>query len=90
MEAEKHVALSVLLFSSGNPEATYLAAGLLQERPSNVSLVLIQGVGDATPSPEVGHVLTELGLDTREWVPQLINAPPTEPVDVGLTICVPT
>ena len=50
----------------------------------------MQGVGDATPPPEVARVLAETVRDVRSWAPQMIGAPPTEPVDVGLTICVPT
>ena len=85
MPHQARPSLRVVLFSSGNPDATYLAAGLLQHET-----VFIQGVGDAVPAPEVGDVLAELGLDRREWVPQVVAAPPVEPVDVGLTVCVPT
>ena len=82
--------LSVLLHSSGNPAATFLAAGLLGGRPAGVGTVLIQGLGDATPAPEVAAVLAEAGIDAGARPAQIVSAPPTEPVDVGLTICVPT
>jgi hypothetical protein len=90
MEHEKHPVQSVLLFSGGNPDATFLAAGLLHGRPADVGTVSIQGVGEATPTPEVRRILAEMGLDVRGWVPQVVDASPAEPVDVGLTICVPT
>ena len=90
MDDENCAALSVHLYSSGNPDATYLVAGLLHGHPGSVRMALIQGIGDAAPAPEVGRVLTEIGLDVRAWEPQLISTPPATPVDVGLTICVPT
>ena len=76
--------------SSGKPDATCRAAGLLQQYPAAVAMVLLQGVEDATPAPEVGRALTEIGLDMRDWVPQVISAAPLEPADVRLTVCVPT
>ena len=82
--------LSVLVFSSGNPAATFLATGLLRGRPDRFGIVLVQGVGDATPPPYVARVLAEVGHDLRSWTPQVIGASPTEPIDVGLTVCVPT
>jgi len=88
--SNNHRPLRVLVFSGGNPAATFLAAGLLHGRPDIFGTVLVQGVGDATPPPEVARVLAETVRDVRSWAPQMISAPPTEPVDVGLTICVPT
>ncbi len=82
--------LRVLVFSSGNPAATFLAAGLLHGRPDHVGTILIQGVGDAMPTPEVGRVLTEAGIDLRGWSPHVVSAPSAEPIDVALTVCVPT
>ncbi len=89
MGDERRPALSVLLCSSGNPDATFLAAGLLRAQAA-IGTVVIQGVSDAVPAPEVGRVLAERGLDVRDWVPQGVREPPAEPVAVGLTICVPT
>ncbi len=82
--------LCVLLCSSGNPDATFLAAGVLRGQPGKVSAVLIQGVDQAVPAPEVGQVLAEQRLDLGDWVARLVREAPAEPVDVGLTICVPT
>ncbi len=90
MTSDDPRSLRVLVFSSGNPEATFLAAGLLHGRPDRFGTILVQGVGDATPAPEVARVLGEAGRDMRPWLPQVLSAPPVEPVDVGLTICVPT
>ena len=90
MKDERRPTLRVLLFSSGNPDATFLAAGLLRGRPADVGTILIQGVGTALPSPEVGRVLAELGHDVRPWMAQIVSAPPAAPVDVGVTVCVPT
>lgn len=90
MTSDNRGPLRVLVFSSGNPAATVLTAGLLHGQPDNVGTVLIQGMVDATPAQEVRDVLAEIGLDVRDWRPQIVTAPPTVAVDVGLTICVPT
>jgi hypothetical protein len=90
MGGDKRRTPSVLLYSSGNPAATFLAAGLLGARPAEVGTILIQGVGDATLAPEVATALAEVGLDAGARPAQLVDAPPAAPVDVGLTICVPT
>ncbi len=82
--------LRVLVFSSDNPDATFLASGVLQGQPGKVGSVLIQGVGQAVPSLEVGQVLAEQHLDLGDWAARLVQEAPAEPVDVGLTICVPT
>jgi hypothetical protein len=81
---------SVLIFSSGNPAATFLTAGLLDRHPAAIGTILIQGVGAATPAPEVTRTLAEIGIDAGARPVQLVGAPPAELVDVGLTICVPT
>ena len=90
MAQQRSSPLRVLTFSSGNPDATFLAAGLLHGRPDKVSTVLVQGVGAARLTPEVRQVLEELSLDLHSWVPRLASTPPIEPVDVGVTVCVPT
>lgn len=90
MASDNRRPLRVLVFSSGNPAATFLAAGLLHGRPDRFGTILVQGAGDATPTPEVARVLAEAGRDLQSWIPQVISAPPAEPVDVGLTVCVPT
>lgn len=82
--------MRVLLYSSGNPAATFLAAGLLGARPAEVGTTLIQGVDDATPTPEVAAALAEAGIEAGARPAQRVSAPPAEPVDLGLTICVPT
>jgi hypothetical protein len=81
--------LRVLLFSSGNPAATFLAAGLLGGRPDAVGTILIQGIGDATPAAEVAIALAEVGIGAGYRSAQIVDAPPAEAVDAGLTICVP-
>ena len=82
--------LNVLLYSSGNPAATFLAAGLLGARPTEIGTIIIQGVGDATPAPDVASALAEAGIDASARQAQIVSELPAEPVDVGLTICVPT
>ncbi|HET8628496.1 MAG TPA: hypothetical protein VFL91_13830 [Thermomicrobiales bacterium] len=82
--------LGVLVFSHGNPDAAFLAAGLLRGQPAQIGTVQLQGVGDAVPAPEVGQVLAELHLDTGARVPPAVSEAPPAPVEVGLTICVPT
>ena len=82
--------LSVLLFSSGNPAATFLSAGLLGARPAEVGTIPIQGVGDATPAREVATALAEDGIDRSARPASIVDSPLAEPVDLGITICVPT
>jgi hypothetical protein len=81
---------SILLFSSGNPAATFLTAGLLHGRFGHSGSVTLQGIGPARPAPEVTRVLGEQGVNLRDWAPQIGDTPPTEQVEVGITICVPT
>jgi len=90
MRGERSRPLRVLLFSGGNPDATFLAAGLLRGRPGKVSAVLIQGTDQAVPASEVGQVLADQHLDLGDWAARVVQEAPSEPVDVGLTICVPT
>lgn len=82
--------LGVLVFSHGNPDAAFLAAGLLLGRPAQIGMVQLQGIGDAVPAPDVGRVLAELHLHIGAWVPPAVSEAPAAPIDVGLTICVPT
>ncbi len=46
MIGERSRPLRVLLFSSGNPDATFLAAGLLRGQPGKVRAVLRPGALD--------------------------------------------
>lgn len=80
----------VLLFSSGNPAATFLAAGLLHGQPDRFGALVVQGVEGDPVAPEVGRVLAEIGIDLGGWVPPIVSAPPEAAVEIGLTICVPT
>jgi len=80
----------VLVFSSGNPAATLLAAGLLHDRADDFGSVVIQGMEDAAPPPEIGTVLAEIGINLRGWSPSVRPAAAATPVAIGLTICVPT
>lgn len=82
--------LRVLLFSSGNPDGTALAAGLLHGRPRDIGAVLVQNVATATLAPTVVQTLVEVGLDPRGWTPELVATLPPPAVEVGITICVPT
>lgn len=90
MEAQQAAPLSILVLSGGNPDGALLAAGLLRGRPGDVGAVIVQGVDAPAPAPEVPLVLEEAGLDPRGWPPQPATATPSGPVDVGLTVCVPT
>lgn len=80
----------VLLYSSDNPAATFLAAGLLHGQPDSFGALAVQGVGAATVASEVGRVLAEIGIELGGWVPPIVSAPPAAPIAIGLTICVPT
>jgi hypothetical protein len=90
MTSDQRRPLRVLVCSSGNPAAAFLAAGLLHGAVADVGPIVVQGVGDATPAQDVPRVLTEVGLAMGRWRPRSVAAAPAVPVDVGLTICVPT
>lgn len=80
----------IVIYASGNPGATFLTAGLLHGQSTTFGATAIQGTGEATPAPEVAHVLAELGIDLREWLPPVLGTPQAPPAEIGLTICVPT
>lgn len=85
-----HQALSVVLFSANNPDATYLTAGLLHHRAAAVHRITLQNVEPPQPSPQVLLVLQETGNDIAAWHPETIPAAVVHRVDVGITLCVPT
>jgi hypothetical protein len=84
-----HESPRVLIFSSGNPAASFLTAGLLCSQPLEFGAVFLQGTGDASPAQEVTHVLAEVGCNPRDWAAPGADTPPV-PIEIGLTICVPT
>jgi hypothetical protein len=90
MQGNARRTLRVLLYSSGNPAATFLAEGLLGARPAKVGPVLIQGIGGASPAPEVAAALAEIEGDAGARSVQNVDVPPAGQVDLGITICVPT
>lgn len=80
----------LLIFSSGNPAATLLVAGLLHGQADDFGTIVIQGIGDVTPPAEVAGVLAEIGIDLHGWSPSVRPTAAATPVAIGLTICVPT
>lgn len=88
--AERSSQPRILIFSSGNPAASFLAAGLLHDQHDLFGAAVIEGTGDAVPAPEVARSLAELGIDLGDWVPDIRSGPLTVPIEIGLTICVPT
>lgn len=89
LSADKHP-LSVLLFSASNPDATYLAAGLLHGRTAVVGPITLQNIDPPQPSPQVLRVLRESGTDIAAWQPNIAPTDEIHRVDVGITLCVPT
>ena len=83
-------ALSVVLFSANNPDATYLTAGLLHHRAAAVHQIILQNVDPPQPSPHVLRTLRESGNDIAAWHPDSIPAAEIRHVDLGITLCVPT
>ncbi len=80
----------LLVFSSGNPAATVLAAGLLHDQTDHFGTIVIQGIEDAVPPAEVVRVHAEIGIDLQGWSPLVRPTAAATPVAIGLTICVPT
>jgi hypothetical protein len=89
MDYTHHVPPRVLVFSSGNPAASFLTAGLLRSQPLEFGAVYLQGIRDASPAEEVTRVLAEVGINPRDWAVSGADTPPV-PIEIGLTICVPT
>ncbi len=81
---------SVLLFSAGNPDATLLAAALLQRDYPGIAHLLLQGKDELQPSPAAAIALAELDRDFGVWQARHANPAFSGPVDVGITLCVPT
>lgn len=77
---------SVLLFSAGNPDATFLAAGLLHRDRPWIDRLLLQGVDELQPSPAAITALAEIGHTASDWR----SGHTAGPIDVGITLCVPT
>ncbi len=81
---------SVLLFSAGNPDATFLAAGLLHRDCPWIGRLLLQGVGELQPSPAAITALAEIGHTPSDWRSGHLPSPLSGAIDVGITLCVPT
>jgi len=81
---------SVLLFSAGNPGATFLAAALLHRDYPGIDLLLHQGSAELQPSPAAAIALAELDRNFGIWQARHVNPALSGPIDVGITLCVPT
>jgi len=78
-----------LLFSSGNPGATYLAQGLLRGHPDAIAAVSIGGVGARLRQvSEVVLALAEVGLSVAARRAP-VEETPYDSIDVGITPCLP-
>ncbi len=82
--------VSVVLFSAGNPDATYLAAGLLHSRHSRFTPVTLQNIDLPIIAQDVTLALEEFGVTFGKWRPRVVDREQGLPVDVGITLCVPT
>ncbi len=80
----------VLVYSSGNPAATFVTAGLLHGQPAAFGATIIRGTGKAAPTADVARILAEIGIASGGWVPPVADEEPAGPFAIGLTICVPT
>lgn len=79
----------VLLISAGNPDATFLAAGLLLRDYPWINHLHLQGVDGLQPSPVAAITLTEIGHAFGDWQPEPLPTLST-PIDIGITLCIPT
>ena len=82
--------VSVMLFSAGNPDATYLTAGLLHTLQPRLTPITLQNIDLPIISPDVTAVLTEIGVSFGQWRPRVVDRDKAAPVDIGITLCVPT
>ncbi len=83
-------AMSVRLFSADNPDATYLTAGLLHSRYSRFTPITLQNIDLPIIAAEVTSALAEIGVSFGHWRPRVVDREKGLPVDVGITLCVPT
>lgn len=82
--------VSVMLFSADNPDATYLTAGLLHARPPRFIPITLQNIAVPIIAEDVKLVLSEIGISFGRWRPRVVDRGKGLPVDVGITLCVPT
>ncbi len=83
-------AMSVMLFSAGNPDAAYLTAGLLHTRYPRFDPITLQNIDLPIIAEDVTLVLAEIGVTFDRWRPRMVDRGKGKPVDVGITLCVPT
>jgi hypothetical protein len=82
--------LSIMLFSADNPDATYLTAGLLHGRFRGFEPITLQNIALPIIAPDVTLALAEIGCAFGRWRPRVVDREQATPVDVGITLCVPT
>ncbi len=82
--------VSVRLFSADNPDATYLTAGLLHTRHPRFTPITLQNIAVPIIAEDVKLVLSEIGISFGRWRPRVVDREKGLPVDVGITLCVPT
>lgn len=82
--------VSVMLFSADNPDATYLTAGLLHTRHPRFIPITLQNIAVPIIAEDVKLVLSEIGISFGRWRPRVVDREKGLPVDVGITLCVPT
>ena len=87
---EQHKQLSLVLFSADNPDATFLTAGLLHNRPAILSEIVLQNIDEPRPSQEVLVALQEIGTTFGGWQPAIVARDAPQGVAVGITLCVLT
>ena len=90
MATSDHPSVSVTLFSAGNPDATYLTAGLLHTHHPRFAPLTLQNIDLPLIAAEVTSALAEIGVSFGHWRPRVVDREKGLPVDVGLTLCVPT
>ncbi len=71
MTSARQRPLRILLCSSGNPAATFLAVGPLHGEVADIGAILVQGVGDATPAQEVLRALADTHGHMRLALPSI-------------------
>ena len=82
--------MSVVLFSAGNPGATYPAAGLLRGLRPRFDPIALRNIDLPIIAPEVTAALAEIGVAFGKWRPRVVDRGKATPADLGITPCVPT
>lgn len=90
MATSDHPSVSVTLFSAGNPDATYLTAGLLRTHHPRFAPLTLQNIDLPLIAAEGTAALAEIDVSFGHRRPRVVGRDKAAPVAIGITLRVPT